>query len=82
MKELIGVERDTSHGISLYLRYSNEPVARTSTENETGTAMIDFDAAGELIGVELIDPEAPEIELLSKIAQRYRLSLRLLFAHT
>lgn len=82
MKRLIEVTRDTEHGVSVYLRYRVTPVVRTKTMNEPGTVMVDFDAANEPIGIELIDPNTDDLELLARITRELDLSLGGIFAYT
>jgi uncharacterized protein YuzE len=81
MKPLLEVARDTSAGMALlYLRYAPaQPVARTLSITETESIAIDLDANGDVLGVELLAPQAAEFETLAAIAEERDLSLDGLF---
>lgn len=80
MQQLLRVTRDTEAGNDLYLYYSEKPIAKTVSMDDAESVMIDFDAAGGVVGVELLDPDTESLELLTKIAREHELSLDRLFA--
>lgn len=84
MKPLIAVERKRSEHddvvlVSLYLRYSREPVART--ESLDGEVVnVDYDATGAVIGIEVADVDDDSIALATKFANEHGLGLAQLAA--
>jgi uncharacterized protein YuzE len=82
MKNLQRVTRDTTGGHSLLYLYYDEgkPIAETIDVTGGGSLAIDLDAAGETVGVELLDPGPDELEALARIARERCLSLDGLFS--
>lgn len=67
--EGLSVRYDTEAGAA-YIRLRAGKVAKT-LEERPASVMLDFDAKGHLVGVELLDPHAADGALLRRIAKRY-----------
>jgi uncharacterized protein YuzE len=79
MKGIIAIERDEESDSPVYIRFSNEPVSGGEiTENPE--VVVDYDAEGNVIGIELISTTPDEIEMLAKLAKKHDLDLTALFA--
>jgi uncharacterized protein YuzE len=82
MHPIIAIERHAEPSLPksppFYIRFSNEPVANTN-ETENPEVLVDYDAEGCVIGVELIGTTPDEIETLAS-ARKHDLDLSGLFA--
>ena len=78
MRELKAVEWTQIAGDPIYLRFSNDDVVETES-HAAGELNVDLDAAGEVVGIELLSTDPDEIEALAAIARRFRLVLAPLF---
>ena len=79
MRPLLRVERDPE-AEAVYLWYSNTKVARQDSLDDHHMFNVDRDAAGEIVGIELLSPRNTEIELLTKFAKENHLSMEGLLA--
>ena len=68
--------------ILLYVRYSKKtPSVRQQDLDEHGSIVVDYAADGSIIGIELISPDASDMEIVERFAQEHDLSLDGLFSH-
>ena len=81
MKPIKSVSSEGTAGPA-YLRFSNEPVAQTEVWDDGNDVVVDFDAAGSVVGVELVSVDPDVIEALVEIARRYELDLSALVARS
>lgn len=65
----LSVRYDTEAGAA-YIRLRAGKVAKT-VEERPASVMLDLDAKGHLLGVELLDPDEADGALLRRIAKRY-----------
>jgi uncharacterized protein YuzE len=73
IKQPIGIERTSSDTASrLYLKYSAAAVA-SSMQEQNGTLLVEFDAAGNVVGLEVLGDEAPTMNMALALAQHYGL---------
>jgi uncharacterized protein YuzE len=83
MHPIIAIERYDETNLPklppVYVRFSNERVANTN-ETENPEVLVDYDAQGHVIGIELISATPDEIEMLAKLARKHDLDLAGLFA--
>jgi len=84
VKPLIEVTRENATPLhSMYLRYSREPVSATkSLDGEDHFVNVDFDAHGEIVGIEIVAPDDESVDLVSAFAHENRLSLAGVFVPT
>lgn len=76
MKPIVEIEHDDAGGMhSMYLRYSEAPVARTVARDPEGSVNVDLAADGSPVGVELVSTGDEEVSLAIAAAQEYGLSL-------
>ncbi len=80
MKNLLRVTRSTAGGQTMLYLYYQEGAKSARTIDLADSVMVDVDAAGETIGVELLTPGRRELELLTEIARDRDLSLDGLFS--
>lgn len=59
----------------MYIYYSRAPVAKTLNCMPDGSVAIDFDAHGNVVGIEILHPGDEEIALVVQLAKKYSLSL-------
>jgi uncharacterized protein YuzE len=78
VQSIIAIERDDEPDSPVYVRFSREPVAN-SNETENPEVVVDYDAVGKVIGIELITTTPDEIEMLAKVAKKHDLDLTALF---
>ena len=79
MSQIVEIETEDPAG-PVYLRFSNDAAAARSEITENPEVVIDYDAQGNVIGVELITTTPDEIETLARIAKRHDLDLAALFS--
>ena len=75
------VTSEGPHG-PVYIRFSNEPVANTEPATFEDDLVIDFDAAGGVVGIELVSTGLEVLEALVKVARTYDLDLTALIARS
>jgi uncharacterized protein YuzE len=59
----------------MYLRYSHEDVAATKAIDPSYEVNVDYNAAGDVIGVEIVAPNDRTIEIATRFALENGLSL-------
>ncbi len=58
--------------VAAYFRMSDKPVART-TETELDDVIVDLDRDGEIVGVELINPQTRPLDgILKRLSKKYK----------
>ncbi len=63
MKPLLEMTRDDQAPHSIYLYYPRDPVARTQTLDENDEVAVDFDGAGDVVGIEIVAPTTRRLRL-------------------
>jgi uncharacterized protein YuzE len=66
----------------VYIQFSTEPVANTEPANFEDDLVIDFDAAGGVVGIELVSTGIEVLEALVKVARNNDLDLTALIARS
>jgi uncharacterized protein YuzE len=76
MKPLLKVTRERRPPHSMYLKYSDVPVARTSSlDGDEHYVNVDLDTQGEVVGIEIVFPDDRSVELAVSYALERGLSL-------
>ncbi|HEX5274184.1 MAG TPA: DUF2283 domain-containing protein [Candidatus Rubrimentiphilum sp.] len=77
MRPVIDVERSTDRGVvCLYLRYSyGNVVPPTKSLDAEGSVNVDYDAKGEIVGIEIIDVDDESVALTTQFANEHGLGL-------
>jgi hypothetical protein len=76
MKPLLKVTRERRPPHSMYLRYSDAPVAETSSlDGDDHYVNVDLDTKGEIVGIEIVFPDDGSVELAVSYALERGLSL-------
>ena len=68
---------ETEQGPLVYFYFSEGPVVRQEDLDEDGELVVDYDADGEVVGLELLFPDEQKVELLQKYAAERELSVDL-----
>jgi hypothetical protein len=64
-----------------YIRYSREPVASTEPTETQDEVVVDYDAAGGVVGIELVSLGPEMFAALLDVARKYDLDLSALLSH-
>jgi uncharacterized protein YuzE len=77
-----GIEVVTSEGPRgpAYIRFSRAPVASTEPTEAQDEVVVDYDAAGAVVGIELVSLGPDMITALVDVARKHDLDLSALFA--
>jgi uncharacterized protein YuzE len=81
MKPLIEVERNREEisgqrYYSMYLRYSNgDPMPPTKMLDPAGSVNVDFDAKGDIVGIELVHVNDSTVAIATRFANEQGLGL-------
>lgn len=75
MKPLIEISRDEHPPYPIYLYYSREPVAKTDSLDEQYSVNVDYDSAGDIVGLEIVVPDDETIARATRFALENDLSL-------
>lgn len=76
MNHLIEVRREADAPHSMYLRYSSNAVAKTtSLDGDDHYVNVNYDAAGGVVGIEIVFPDDRSVDLVAASAHAHRLSL-------
>jgi uncharacterized protein YuzE len=59
----------------VYIRFSDEPIANTEPTEFEDDLVVDFDAAGGVVGIELVSTGLEVLEALVKVARENNLDL-------
>ena len=81
VKGIVGVSSEGPRGPA-YVRFSHEPLARTEPWERDDTLMVDYDAAGEIVGIELVVLSPGAMNGLLELARLKGLDLSALVAHS
>ncbi len=65
-----------------YIRFSLDPVARTEPWQPDSDLVVDYNAAGDVVGVEVVTVGPSVIDALAAVARRHDLDLSALVAHS
>lgn len=65
-----------------YIRFSHESVASTEPTEEQDEVVVDYDAAGQVVGVELVSLGVEAIAAFVTMARKHDLDLSALFARS
>lgn len=79
-----GIEVVTSEGPRgpVYVRFSREPVANTEPTETQDEVVVDYDAAGQVVGIELVSLGSEMIAGLVDVARKHELDLSALFSRS
>jgi uncharacterized protein YuzE len=75
MTRLIEVTRETESPHSMYLRYSKTAVTWTNALHPDGAVSVDYDANGEVVGIEIVAPDSQTVAIAAEFAVSQGLSL-------
>ncbi len=83
MRSVVDVERSSDSGVvCLYLRYSYGNIVRPTTSlDDEGSVNVDYDAQGEIVGIEIIDVDDESVALATRFANEHNLGLAGAFGH-
>lgn len=81
MKSIREVSSQGTRGPA-YIRFSGEPIAGTEPWKPDSDVIIDYDEAGEVVGIELVALGPEAIDALVDVARRHGLDLSALLAHS
>jgi hypothetical protein len=81
VKGIVGVSSEGPRGPA-YVRFSHEPPARTEPWERDDALVVDYDAAGEVVGIELVTLSPEAMNGLLELARLKGLDLSALVAHS
>ena len=81
MKGIQVVTSEGAHGPA-YIRFSHEPVVRTEPWESQDDLVLDYDAVGGVVGIELLSLGLEAINALVEVARANELDLSALVAHS
>ncbi len=79
-----GIELVTSEGPRgpAYVRFSRNAVARTEPTEADDEVVVDYDAQGDVVGIELVSISNETIDALVDVARNHKLDLSALLARS
>jgi hypothetical protein len=81
VKGILGVTSEGRNGPA-FIRFSEQTIARTEPWEFDGNLVVDYDAAGEVVGIELVVLGADTMNGLLELARVHDLDLSALVAHS
>lgn len=81
MKGIVGVTSEGRNGPA-FIRFSEKPIARTEPWELDGNLVVDYDATGDVVGIELVALGADTMNGLLELARSHGLDLSALVGHS